>query len=155
MQRQSTFIVVSRSLLMLFLGATSPPFASVLAVEQATYPVTGRYGLAAHKRGPSLEDAKSVVDNISKECADAGRWFDFKGDIRLDHFTGSQLTFKLQQAKFTPPDTYYLVEGAGIGDSFILHRLDDKQIDIVMTDGSNLFIQLWMVKCSSLGDAAH
>lgn len=117
------------------------------AEDSAVYPVAGRFGLAAHKRGNSLETAKSVVNDPVKECADAGRWFDFRGSTRLDHFTATPLTFQLRMAKFTPPDTYYLIEGEGIGDSFILHKTSDTAIDIVMTDGGNMFIQLWMVKC--------
>jgi hypothetical protein len=88
-----------------------------------------------------------VVNDPVKECADAGRWFDFRGSTRLDPFTATPLTFRLRTAKFTPPSTYYLVEGGSIGDSFILHKASDTAIDIVMTDGDNLFIQLRMVKC--------
>src|SRR5215470_1688539 len=103
------------------------------AEDSAVYPVAGRSGLAAHKRGNSLETATSVVNDPIKECTDAGRWFDFRGSTRLDHFTANPLTFQLRMAKFTPPDTYYLIEGEGIGDSFILHKTSDTAIDIVMT----------------------
>jgi hypothetical protein len=122
----------------------------MVAAREPTYPLTGRYGLAAHKQGPSLEAAKAVLDSPAKECADGGRWFEFQGNARLDHFTGNVLTFKLRQSKFTPPNTYYLIEGEGVGDAFILHKLDDKMIDVVLTNGSDLFIQLWMVRCDSL-----
>jgi hypothetical protein len=121
-----------------------------VAAREPTYPLTGRYGLAAHKQGPSLEAAKAVLDSPTKECADGGRWFEFQGNARLDHFTGNVLTFKLRQSKFTPPNTYYLIEGEGVGDAFILHKLDDKMIDVVLTNGSDLFIQLWLVRCDSL-----
>ena len=133
-----------RALILLLLMLASGPLP---AEDGALYPVSGRFGLAAHKHGPSLEAAQSVLNDPGKECGDGGRWFDFRGGIRVDHFTGAPLTFRLQQARFTPPDTYYLVEGGGIGDSFILHKASDTAIDIVMTDGANLFIQLWMVKC--------
>lgn len=125
----------------------SPP---AIAAGEPTYPLSGRYGLAAHKQGPSLEAAKAVLDDPAKECADPGRWFEFKDDTRLDHFTGNVLTFKLRQAKFSPPNTYYLFEGKDVGDAFILHKLDEKTIDIVLTNGSDLFIQLWMVRCDAL-----
>src|SRR5207302_842528 len=82
--------------------------------REPNYPLSGRYGLAAHKQGPSLEEAKAVLDSPAKECADAGRWFEFKGNTRLDHFTGNVLTFKLRQSKFTPPNTYYLIEGESV-----------------------------------------
>jgi hypothetical protein len=127
----------------------------MVAAREPTYPLTGRYGLAEHKQGPSLEDAKAALDSPAKECADSGRWFEFQGNTRLDHFTGNVLTFKLRQSKFTPPNTYYLIEGKGVGDAFILHKLDDKMIDIVLTNGSDLFIQLWMVKCDSLPAGAQ
>jgi hypothetical protein len=126
------------------------PCSATVAAGEPNYPLTGRYGLAAHKQGPSLEEAKAVLDNPAKECADPGRWFEFRGNARLDHFTGDVLTFKLRQSKFTPPDTYYLIEGESVGDAFILHKTDADTIDVVLTNGSNLFIQLWMVKCDSL-----
>jgi len=53
-------------------------------------------------------------------------------------------------SRVTPPNTYYLIEGKGVGDAFILHKLDDNMIDVVLTNGSDLFIQLWMVRCDSL-----
>ncbi len=130
--------------------ASGMVWSGMVAAREPTYPLTGRYGLAAHKQGPSLEDAKAVLDSPAKECGDGGRWFEFQGDTRLDHFTGNVLTFKLRQSKFTPPNTYYLVEGNDVGDAFILHKLDDKMIDVVLTNGSDLFIQLWMVRCDSL-----
>ena len=130
--------------------ASSVVWPGMVAAREPTYPLTGRYGLAAHKQGPSLEAAKAVLDSPAKECADGGRWFEFQGNARLDHFTGSVLTFKLRQSKFTPPNTYYLIEGEGVGDAFILHKLDDKMIDVVLTNGSDLFIQLWLVRCDSL-----
>jgi hypothetical protein len=130
--------------------ASSAVWPGTAAAREPTYPLTGRYGLAAHKQGPSLEDAKAVLDTPAKECGDGGRWFEFQGDTRLDHFTGNVLTFTLRQSKFTPPNTYYLIEGEGVGDAFILHKLDDKMIDVVLTNGSDLFIQLWMVRCDSL-----
>jgi len=126
-------------------------WAEAGAAPEPTYPLTGRYGLAAHKQGRSLEDAKPVLDSPAKECTDSGRWFEFKGNTRLDHFTGNILAFTLRQSKFTPPNTYYLVEGDSVGDAFILHKLDDQTIDVVLTNGSDLFIQLWMVRCDSLG----
>jgi len=127
----------------------APP--ATAAAPEPAYPLTGRYGLAAHKQGRSLEDAKPVLDSPAKECTDSGRWFEFKGNTRLDHFTGNILAFTLRQSKFTPPNTYYLVEGDSVGDAFILHKLDDQTIDVVLTNGSDLFIQLWMVRCDSLG----
>jgi hypothetical protein len=130
--------------------ASSIPWAAGALAREPVYPLSGRYGLAAHKQGPSLEGVKAVLDSPAKECGDAGRWFEFKGNTRLDHFTGNLLTFKLLQSKFTPPNTYYLIEGKGVGDAFILHKLDDRTIDVVLTNGSDLFIQLWMVRCDSL-----
>ena len=130
--------------------ASSVLSSPAIAAGEPTYPLSGRYGLAAHKQGPSLEAAKAVLDDPAKECADPGRWFEFKDDTRLDHFTGNVLTFKLRQSKFTPPNTYYLFEGKDVGDAFILHKLDEKTIDIVLTNGSDLFIQLWMVRCDAL-----
>ena len=129
------------------------PFAA--AAREPSYPLTGRYGLAAHKQGSSLENAKAVLDSPAKECTDRGRWLEFSGNTRLDHFTGNVLTFKLRQSKFTPPNTYYLVEGEGVGDAFILHKIDDKMIDVVLTNGTDLFIQLWMVRCDSVNDGAQ
>lgn len=123
---------------------------SLRAAEPPSYPIGGRYGLAAHKRGPSLEAAKDVIDDATRECTDTGRWFDFKGNVRVDHFTGRPLTFTLKHVQFTPPDTYYLVEGERIGDSFILHKSSEAMIDIVMTDGASVYIQLWMVNCGSI-----
>ena len=53
-------------------------------------------------------------------------------------------------SRVTPPNTYYLIEGNDVGDALILHKLDDNMIDVVLTNGSDLFIQLWMVRCDSL-----
>jgi hypothetical protein len=125
------------------------------AGREATYPLTGRYGLAAHKQGPNLEDAKAVLDNPVKECGDRGRWFEFKDSTRLDHFTGNVLTFNLRESKFTPPNTYYLIEGESVGDAFILHKIDDKTIDVILTNGTDLVIQLWMIKCDLVSDRAE
>jgi hypothetical protein len=135
--------------------ASSILWSATAAAREPNYPLAGRYGLAAHKQGRSLEDAKAVLDSPAKECADGGRWFEFNGNTRLDHFTGNVLTFKLRQSKFTPPNTYYLIEGESVGDAFVLHKIDDKTIDLVLTNGSDLFIQLWMVKCDSLPAGAQ
>src|SRR5260370_15008884 len=86
--------------------ASGMVWPGMVAARGPTYPLTGRYGLAAHKQGPSLEDAKAVLDTPAKECADGGRGFEFQGDTRLDHFSGNRLAVMLRQPKLSPPNTH-------------------------------------------------